>query len=61
MKENKGKFIQVRLDNPSDIFKFNHRFMDSFVSRGHANHEWKLVSSLYRFLDNYHPNNGNLL
>ena len=61
MNENKGEFIQVRLDNPSDIFKFNHRFMDSFVYRGHANHEWKLVSSLYRFLENYHPNIGNIL
>ncbi|MFA5326337.1 MAG: FRG domain-containing protein [Prolixibacteraceae bacterium] len=54
-KEDKHIFIETTLDNWSDIFKLNERFLSKFIYRGQADEKWGLSTSLERQMNKLYP------
>lgn len=52
----KQLYIECRLNQWSDIFTLNQRFLDQFVFRGQANENWPLSTSLERLINSLFPN-----
>ena len=53
MESYRGNYILTNLESVADLFHLHYRFMDSFVYRGHADTDWKLLSTLVRACANY--------
>jgi len=55
-KEIKHIYFETELNNWSDIFKLNQRFLTKFIYRGQANEKWDLSTSLERQTNILFPN-----
>ena len=61
MKSYRGNYILTNLESVADIFHLHYRFMDSFVYRGHADSDWKLLSTLVRTCKNYNKTDNGVV
>ncbi|MDP4269878.1 MAG: FRG domain-containing protein [Bacteroidota bacterium] len=49
-------YLETTLENWTDIFRLNQRFLSKFIYRGQANEKWKLSTSLERQIERLFPN-----